>query len=76
MKRAHAVLQPVSDYIALHGKLPENAPIVAENESLSNLIHLAIDEDIPIVVNDNGTDIGVVTRKGLLKTVIEGTEVS
>ena len=74
--RAHAVMQPISEYIALHGKLPENAPIVAESESLSNLIHLAIDEDVPIVVNDNGTDIGVVTRNGLLKTVIEGTEVS
>ena len=74
--RAHAVMQPVSEYIALHGKLPENAPIVAESESLSNLIHLAIDEDVPIVVNENGTDIGVVTRNGLLKTVIEGTEVS
>ncbi|MBC8269998.1 MAG: betaine/proline/choline family ABC transporter ATP-binding protein [Rhodospirillaceae bacterium] len=74
--RAHAVMQPVDEYVAIHGNPSRSAPRVAENESLSTLIHLAIDEDEPIVVNDNGVDIGVITRSGLLKTVIEGTEVS
>lgn len=74
--RAHAVMQPISEYIAINGKLPENSPIVEESESLSKLIHLAIDEDAPIIVQDTGSDIGVITRSGILKTVIEGTEVS
>ncbi len=74
--RAHAVMQPVAEYVAMYGKPPESAPRVAESESLSTLIHLAIGEDVPIIVNDNGADIGVVTRSGILKTVIEGTEVS
>jgi glycine betaine/proline transport system ATP-binding protein len=74
--KAHAVMQPVAKYLADHGELPENTSKVKENEPLSTLIHLAIDEETPIVVQDDGVDIGVVTRSGILKTVIEGTEVS
>lgn len=74
--KAHAVMQPVAEYLASHGELPENTSKVKENEPLSTLIHLAIDEETPIVVQDDGVDIGVVTRSGILKTVIEGTEVS
>lgn len=74
--KAHAVMQSISEFVATNGNLPEGAPRVTENESLSTLIHLAIEKDVPIVVHDNGTDIGVVTRSGILKTVIEGTEVS
>ncbi|MEO1238663.1 MAG: glycine/betaine ABC transporter, partial [Pseudomonadota bacterium] len=39
-------------------------------------INIAIGEDNPIVVQDAGKDVGVITRADLLKTVIEGTEVS
>jgi glycine betaine/proline transport system ATP-binding protein len=74
--KAHAVMQPVAEYLANRGELPENTSKVKENEPLSTLIHLAIDEETPIVVQDDGVDIGVVTRSGILKTVIEGTEVS
>ena len=49
---------------------------MAESESLSTLIHLAIEDDAPIVVQDGGVDVGVVTRRDILQTVIEGTEVS
>jgi len=74
--RAHAVMQPIDAYTAANGALPTDAPKVAEDESLSTLIHLAIDKEAPIVVQDAGTDVGVVTRSDILKTVIEGTEVS
>jgi len=49
---------------------------VHRDESLSALIHLAIGTDLPIIVKDNGENIGVITRSQLLTTVIEGTEVS
>jgi len=73
---AHAVMQPIEDYIAAHGPLPEGGPRVAEDETLSNLITRAIDEDDAIVVEAEGRDVGVITRADLLRTVIEGTEVS
>jgi glycine betaine/proline transport system ATP-binding protein len=73
---AHAVMQPIEDYIGAHGPLPKGGQRVAENESLSNLITRAIDEDDAIVVEAEGRDVGVITRADLLRTVIEGTEVS
>ncbi|MEM7188873.1 MAG: glycine/betaine ABC transporter, partial [Pseudomonadota bacterium] len=69
--RAHAVMQPLNGQSA-----PADAPRVNEAESLSTLIQLAIDNESPIVVEDGGTDVGVIHRQDLLRTVIEGTEVS
>ncbi|MXW87043.1 MAG: ATP-binding cassette domain-containing protein, partial [Boseongicola sp. SB0667_bin_21] len=67
---AHAVMQPIN------GPVPADAPRVDEAETLSTLINLAIDDDHPIIVQDSGRDVGVITRADLLRTVIEGTEVS
>jgi len=73
---AHAVMQPIDDYVAAHGPLPDGGQRVAEDETLSNLITRAIDDDDAIVVEAQGRDVGVITRADLLRTVIEGTEVS
>jgi glycine betaine/proline transport system ATP-binding protein len=73
---AHAVMQPIETHIATFGPIAKDAPRVAENENLSTLINTAIDDDNPIVVQSDGKDIGVITRSDLLRTVIEGTEVS
>ena len=67
---AHAVMQPID------APVPADAPRVDEAETLSTLINLAIDDDHPIIVQDSGRDVVVITRADLLRTVIEGTEVS
>ena len=74
--RAHAVMRPIPEYIAAHGPLPADAPRVNEGENLSTLINLAIEDSNAILVEDGGKDVGVITRADLLRTVIEGTEVS
>ena len=74
--RAHAVMQPISQYQAANDLLPDDAPRVQEDESLSQLIRLAIDVEMPIIVQDNGVDVGVVTRRDILQVVVEGAEVS
>jgi len=74
--RAHAVMRPVAEFTANGGELPATAPRVKESEALSRLIQLAIDDDAPILVEDGGVDVGVITRRDILRTVIEGTEVS
>ncbi len=74
--RAHAVMQPIEAHAATHGPPAADTPRVNESETLSNLINLAIDDDRAILVEDGGTDIGIITRADLLRTVIEGTEVS
>ncbi len=73
---AHAVMQPLDAYIAAHGSVPADAPRVDETENLSNLINLAISDDNPILVKDGDADVGLITRSDLLRTVVEGTEMS
>ena len=74
--RAHAVMQRLDQFKAGGGKITGKTPRVNESEALSTLIHMAIDDDAPIVVEDGGADVGVITRSDILRTVIEGTEVS
>ena len=74
--RAHAVMQDVDAYCDEHGPLPADLPRVSEDETLSRLINLAIETNSAILVEDAGAAVGVITRANLLRTVIEGTEVS
>ncbi|WP_298933797.1 betaine/proline/choline family ABC transporter ATP-binding protein [uncultured Ruegeria sp.] len=78
LKVVHAkvVMQPIESWIETHGPLPADVYRVEPDETLSNLINLAIDDDKPIIVTDAGADVGAITRADLLRTVIEGTEVS
>lgn len=73
---AHAVMQPIAAHIRSYGPIPAGAPRVEGGENLSTLINLAIDDENPIIVQQDGKDAGVITRADLLRTVIEGTEVS
>ena len=74
--RAQAELKSLPDHIAAPGPISADAPRVNEGENLSTLINLAIEKSDAIVVEDGGADVGVITRADLLRTVIEGTEVS
>lgn len=73
---ARAVMQPIEAFVTAQGALPADAARVGSEETLSNLINLAIDDGKPIIVEQSGAEIGVITRSDLLRTVIEGTEVS
>lgn len=74
--RAHAVMRPLESFIAQGGQVDRNAQRISEAAPLSELIAMAIDTDTPIVVQDAGVDVGVINRGDILRTVIEGTEVS
>ena len=74
--KAHAIMKNIDQHVASIGPIPESAPVVNEDASLSELIQLAIDSDSPILVQDNGQHIGVITRPDILQTVIEGAETS
>ena len=75
--RAHTVMRPLEAYEREVGALAEDLPSFGADESLSVLIQSAIDHNAPIVIaDDSGKRIGVITRSDLLKTVLEGTEIS
>ena len=74
---AHAVMQPIEAYVQSHGPLDaQAAPRVQMDETLSRLITLAIDNDSPIIVESDEQAVGVISRTDLLRTVVEGTEMS
>jgi glycine betaine/proline transport system ATP-binding protein len=73
---AHAVMQPIEHYIQKNGPLSSAMPNVADNETLSNLISLAIDNENHILVESSGKAVGVITRSDILRIVVEGTEMS
>ncbi|MEO0829969.1 MAG: betaine/proline/choline family ABC transporter ATP-binding protein [Pseudomonadota bacterium] len=74
--RAHAVMQPLDAYTAAKGPISADATRVGAGETLSTLINIALDDDGAILVQDSGADVGVITREDLLRTVVEGTEMS
>lgn len=74
--RAHAVMQPLATLPQGSAGPTKAMRRVNENETLSNLIRLAIDDDSAVVVEQNGQDVGIITRADLLRTVVEGTEMS
>lgn len=74
--RAHAVMQSVEEYLSDGGAIEDVNTRINEDESLSTVIRMAIDDDAPIIVKDGDKDVGVITRGDILRTVIEGTEVS
>ncbi|WP_025770911.1 quaternary amine ABC transporter ATP-binding protein [Thioalkalivibrio sp. HK1] len=76
--RARAVMQPLKDDpgVAAAAVPPDDAQRVPADAPLSTLINLAIENDAPIAVMEDDRMIGHITRGDILKTVIEGTEVS
>lgn len=74
--RARAVMQPIDAYEKEFGPLPSDYQSADANDNLSTLINLAIDHEAPIVIQEEGQNAGVVTRREILQTVIEGTETS
>ena len=73
---ANAVMQPIEQYIQKNGPLSSDMPHVEDNETLSNLISLAIDNENHILVENSGKPVGVITRSDILRIVVEGTEMS
>ena len=74
--RAHAVMQPPEQYIARHGKIPDDSPRVQPDESLNRLIELCIANSKPIVVEQDSQMVGVITSSEILQIVIDGAETS
>lgn len=72
--RAHAVMQPANQSADIPRS--SSARQVTAQESLTRLIELAIESSDIITVTDQGRAIGSISREDILRTIIEGTEVS
>ncbi len=70
---AHTVMEPIEAYRAENGGDLADAPRARDDTDLDGLINLAVEADKPIVVVDGeGTEIGVITRRALLRGIQGG----
>ncbi|MGH1538942.1 MAG: quaternary amine ABC transporter ATP-binding protein [Arenicella sp.] len=67
---AGRVMQSLDSYQATHGALDlSSCPKANEGDNLDTLINLSIDTDQPIIVEHDGSAIGVVSKQALLRGV-------
>ncbi|NOC83903.1 betaine/proline/choline family ABC transporter ATP-binding protein [Ruegeria sp. HKCCD6228] len=66
--KAHSIMEPVGSY---SGPL-DGAPRADEGADLDQLIDLAVNSDLPVVITDAGIDVGVVTKPRLLRGIQGG----
>lgn len=74
--RAKSLMQPMAEAEAQYGPLSGDLPKVDEDENLTRIIRLMIEVERPILVQQGGGTVGVITPRNVFRTVIEGTETS
>ncbi len=74
--KAKTVMHNIKDFEAQNGGVSADRPAVDEEENLTKIIQLIMQENSPILVKKNDTITGVITHNNVLHTIIEGTETS
>ncbi len=68
--KAHSIMEPVAAY----GGSLDGAPRADQNADLDQLIDLSVTTELPVVITDNGAEVGVVTKPVLLRGIQGGKE--
>jgi glycine betaine/proline transport system ATP-binding protein len=73
--KANSIMTPLDKYSKSNGGIPEDAIRMNEGDVLSSLIENSVSSDIPIVItNPAGQDVGVISHKDLLVSIVEGQD--
>ena len=73
--KAKSIMKPIDEFIKKYGAIPRDALRMAEDNDLSSLIASSVSSDKPIVISSSaGKDIGVVSQKDLLVSIVEGQD--
>jgi len=73
--KANTIMKPIDEYSKSYGDIPKDAVRMNESDVLSSLIEKSVSNDSPIVItNADGKDIGVISQKDLLVSVVEGQD--
>ena len=73
--KANSIMTPLDEYSKSNGGIPEDAIRMNEGDVLSSLIENSVSSDIPIVItNPAGQDVGVISHKDLLVSIVEGQD--
>ncbi len=68
--KAHSIMEPLASY---SGSL-DGAPRADEGADLDQLIDHAVGTDLPVVITEAGSDVGIVTKPRLLRGIQGGKE--
>lgn len=67
---AARIMQPLAQYTQAHGAQDMGQwPVAAPSDKLNELVDLAVGTDDPILVRADGADIGIVTKRALLRGI-------
>ena len=69
---AHTIMQRIGEYRPRAGEDLSRAPRAGYDVDLSELIDLSTTTDLPIVITDGGSDVGIVDKATLLKGIKGG----
>jgi glycine betaine/proline transport system ATP-binding protein len=73
--KAKSIMKQIDEYSKSYGAIPSDAIRMAENDDLSSLIENSVASDMPIIISDKkGKDVGVVSQKDLLVSIVEGQD--
>ena len=68
--KAHSIMEPMEK----HSGSLDDAPRADEASDLDQLIDLAVGTELPVVITQDGTDIGIVTKPRLLRGIQGGKD--
>lgn len=68
--KAHSIMRPLGSV----ANVPSDAPRAEHDVDLDHLIDLSVGTDAPILITENGQDVGVVTKSTLLKGIQGGKD--
>ena len=73
--KAKSIMKSIDQFTQESGAIPNEALRMNENDDLSSLIEHSVSSNKPIVIcNKEGSDLGVVTQKDLLVSIVEGQD--
>lgn len=68
--KAHSVMEPIDGAVGIS----EGAPRADESADLDELIEHSVGTDLPVVITQDGREIGLVTKPRLLRAIQGGTQ--
>ena len=68
--KAHSIMEPIESY---QGNL-EGAPVADHKADLDQIIDLAVNTDLPVIITDGGNRVGLITKPRLLRGIQGGKE--
>ena len=73
--KAKSIMKSIDQFTQENGAIPNEAIRMDENDDLSSLIEHSVSSNKPIVIcNKEGSELGVVTQKDLLVSIVEGQD--